>query len=470
MRVHRDDPIVAIATPAGRGGIGVVRISFGAWSGTERVARFIAALGRRPDALVPRHATMFAVHDGDDVVIDRGLALFFVAPHSYTAEDVLELQMHGGPVALRMIVSRCIELGVALGETALRLAEPGEFTERAFLNDKLDLAQAEAVADLIEASSEAAVLGAQASLSGAFSTDVRALVAELVELRALVEATLDFPEEEIDFLEASDARGRLARTRERLDALLDRARQGALLRDGLTVVLAGRPNVGKSSLLNALAEAEVAIVTPIAGTTRDRVEETIHLEGIALHIVDTAGIRDLDDASTADTVERIGIARTWDAIAKAQVVLHLVDASAPAAASDEDAAIAARLPERVARRTIVNKIDLTHEAARIEGERLYLSAKTGDGIALLRHELLAIAGWQPSVESGFLARERHLLALRAAETHLAAAAAHADAGDRTLELFAEELRLAQRELDRITGVFTADDLLGEIFGRFCIGK
>ena len=525
MNLHRDDPIVAIATPAGRGGIGVVRLSFGSWSRQAIVPRFIATLcGKREGfALEPRHATLVAIHANDDAVIDRGIALFFAAPHSYTGEDVLELQVHGGPVVLRMIVARCLALASSIAPSTtpsfpsshrsearayesdashatmhfatMRLAQPGEFTERAFLNDKLDLAQAEAVADLIEASSEAAVLGAQASLSGAFSDAVHALVDQLIELRALVEATLDFPEEEIDFLEQSDARGRLTRARDALQALFDRARQGALLREGLTVVLIGRPNVGKSSLLNALAEAEVAIVTPIPGTTRDRVEETIQLEGIALHIVDTAGIREFDDSTDAGTVERIGIARTWDAIAKAHVVLHLVDASAidEGGAGDEDQAIASRLPAHAARRTIVNKIDLTGETARIErtheagvarlhatdeltprgkmdNARLYLSAKTGAGLHLLREELLAIAGWQPSAETGFLARERHLLALRSAQAHLDATVAYADQGDRKLELFAEELRLTQLELDRITGEFSSDDLLGEIFGRFCIGK
>ena len=507
MRLHRDDPIVAIATPAGRGGIGVVRLSFGCWTRQAISLRFVSKLCGKGDdfALVPRHASLVALHAADGAVIDRGIALWFVAPHSYTGEDVLELQVHGGPVVLQMIVARCLELAstliaresdapVATMQFAtMRLAQPGEFTERAFLNDKLDLAQAEAVADLIEASSQAAVLSAQASLSGAFSDAVRTLVDQLIALRALVEATLDFPDEEIDFLEQSDARGRLMRARDALQSLFERARQGALLREGLTVVLIGRPNVGKSSLLNALAEAEIAIVTPIAGTTRDRVEQTIRLEGIALHIVDTAGIRILDDSSDADTVERIGIARTWDAIAKAHVVLHLVDATSINAsinasnnmafdrgAISEDAAIASRLPAHAARRTIVNKIDLVGDepcierAIGIEGSRresrIHLSAKTGAGLDLLRHELLAIAGWQPSVETGFLARERHLAALRAAQEHLGAAAAHADRGDRALELFAEELRLAQLELNRITGEFTADDLLGEIFGRFCIGK
>ncbi len=486
--IHRDDPVIAIATPAGRGGIGVVRLSFGRWTQQPIVTTFVAALCGKPDdfRLTPRHATLVGVRAADGAVIDRGIALLFAAPHSYTAEDVLELQLHGGPVVLQMIVTRCLALASALvvpavGQPRMRLAEPGEFTERAFLNDRLDLAQAEAVADLIEASSEAAVLGAQASLSGAFSHAVRALVDQLIALRALVEATLDFPEEEIDFLEQSDARGRLARAADALESLMARATRGALLREGLTVVLVGRPNVGKSSLLNALAEAEVAIVTPIAGTTRDRVEQVIRLEGIALHVVDTAGIRELNDDAEGDTVERIGIARTWEAIAHAHVVLHLVDAAALAEADHpEDLAIARRLPQHAARRTVVNKIDLTGDTARVEpaldrlssegSGRVYVSAKTGAGIDLLRHELLAIAGWQPSAETGFLARERHLIALRAAQTHLDDAATRAAEGDRQLDLFAEELRLAQVELDRITGAFTADDLLGEIFGRFCIGK
>ncbi len=495
---HRDDPIVAIATPAGRGGIGVVRISFGAWSGRAIVAAFVAALCGTRDALAPRFATLVPIRADDGAVIDRGIALLFVGPHSYTGDDVLELQLHGGPFVLQMIVSRCIDVATrVLGQVVdadeeaatsrrpMRLAEPGEFTERAFLNDKLDLAQAEAVADLIEAGSEAAVLGAQASLSGRFSQAVRALVDQLIALRALVEATLDFPDEEIDFLEQSDARGRLDRASEALESLLARAKQGALLREGLTVVLIGRPNVGKSSLLNALAEAEVAIVTPIAGTTRDRIEQVIRLEGIALHIVDTAGIRDLgahrDDGVEHDdhAVERIGIARTWEAIAQAHVVLHLVDAASLGDVDrPDDEAIARRLPPHVARRVVVNKIDLTRDEPRIEPaldradgiERIHLSAKTGAGVDLLRHALLAIAGWLPGDETGFIARERHLAALREAVLHLDRAAGHADEGDRQLDLFAEELRLAQRALDRITGAFTADDLLGEIFGRFCIGK
>lgn len=479
------DPIVAIATPAGRGGIGVVRVSFGRWSGTPRVARFVEALSRRERPLTPRVATFCTVLAADGAAIDRGIALLFAGPQSYTGDDVLELQLHGGPVVLEMTVSRCLAVADTLAADdepgAMRLARPGEYTERAFLNDKLDLAQAEAVADLIEAASEAAVLGAQASLSGAFSSAVHAVVDDVIALRTLVEATLDFPDEEIDFLEASDARGRLARIRAALASLSERARQGALLREGLTVVLVGRPNVGKSSLLNALARADVAIVTPIPGTTRDRVEETVRLGGIAMHIVDTAGIRALDGANEADLVERLGIARTWEAVERAHVVLHVVEAGSHGdVLHADDAAIVARVPTRAARRTVVNKIDLVGEAARVEPEtderpaRVHLSALNGDGVDGLRDALLAIAGHDAHAlaagETAFIARERHLVALRDATRHLELAAEHADAGDRWLELFAEELRLAQRALDAITGAFTSDDLLGRIFGTFCIGK
>ncbi len=488
MTPHRDDPIVAIATPAGRGGIGVVRLSFGRWTGRPIVAAFVAALCAKPDdfRLVPRRATLVGVHAGDGAAIDRGIALLFAAPQSYTGDDVVELQLHGGPVVLQMVVERCLAIAAEvaarhsddadddgrLDAEALRLAEPGEFTERAFLNDKLDLAQAEAVADLIEASSEAAVLGAQASLSGAFSTAVHAIVDATIELRALVEATLDFPDEEIDFLESANARGRLAAIRASLDDLTARAKQGALLREGMTVVLVGRPNVGKSSLLNALAGADVAIVTPIAGTTRDRIERTIRVDGVALHVIDTAGIRADREAADLDAVETIGIERTWDAIARADVVLHVVDDEAAGVngSGGADDAIAARLPARAARRLVVNKIDLAGVPPSVDDDRIRVSAKTGAGIDALRRALLAIAGWRPSGETGFTARERHLVALRDAAGHLGRADDHAARGDRALDLVAEELRLAQQSLDRITGAFSADDLLGEIFGRFCIGK
>lgn len=458
------DPIVAIATAPGRGGIGVVRISFGR-AGESAAQPLMQALTGQ--ALAPRHASYVPFLDGTGNALDRGIALYFPAPHSYTGEHVLELQGHGGPVVLQLVLQRCIEAGRTFG---LRLAEPGEFTRRAFLNDKLDLAQAEAVADLIEASTEAAARSAGRSLDGAFSRDIHALVEEVITLRMLVEATLDFPEEEIDFLEAADARGKLTRIRERLAHVLSEARQGALLREGLSVVLAGQPNVGKSSLLNALAGAELAIVTPIAGTTRDKVAQTIQIEGIPLHVIDTAGLRD-----TEDEVEKIGIARTWSEIERADVVLHLLDARTGMTAEDET--IAGRFPSGVPVVRVLNKTDLTGLAptvtpldADLDLSEVRLSAKQGDGVALLREELLRIAGWQACAESVYLARERHLIALRAAQDNLATAAAHADQNAQALDLFAEELRLAQDQLNSITGEFSSDDLLGVIFSRFCIGK
>ncbi|MEM5297048.1 tRNA uridine-5-carboxymethylaminomethyl(34) synthesis GTPase MnmE [Burkholderia sp. JPY481] len=464
MLTTDSDPIVAIATASGRGGIGVVRISFGRAGAAAAQPLMQALTGQMLEA---RHASYVPFLDASGNPLDRGIALYFPAPHSYTGEHVLELQGHGGPVVLQLVLQRCIDAGRAFG---LRLAEPGEFTRRAFLNDKLDLAQAEAVADLIEASTEAAARSAGRSLDGAFSRDIHALVEEVITLRMLVEATLDFPEEEIDFLEAADARGKLARIRERLAHVLSEARQGALLREGLSVVLAGQPNVGKSSLLNALAGAELAIVTPIAGTTRDKVAQTIQIEGIPLHVIDTAGLRD-----TEDEVEKIGIERTWGEIERADVVLHLLDARAGMTTDDET--IAARFPRGVPVVRVLNKTDLTGLApatqaldADLELSEVRLSAKKGDGVSLLRDELLRIAGWQAGAENVYLARERHLIALRAADEHLATAAAHAEQNAQALDLFAEELRLAQDQLNSITGEFSSDDLLGVIFSRFCIGK
>lgn len=454
-------PIAAIATAPGRGGIGVVRASG-------------KSLGALIDALFPgvalkaRHATYIPFKAANGDTIDEGLALYFNGPHSYTGEDVLELQGHGGPVVLQMLLARVLEAGAAAG---LRLAEPGEFTRRAFLNDKLDLAQAEAVADLIDASTEAAAKSASQSLSGAFSQVVHKLVEQTINLRMLVEATLDFPEEEIDFLEKSNARGQLAGIVEALENVFRQAAQGALLREGLNVVLVGQPNVGKSSLLNALAGAEVAIVTPIAGTTRDKVSETIQIEGIPLNIIDTAGIRPADDEGV-DVVERIGIERTWGEVGKADVILHLLDANLGPSAADE--AIVAAFPAGVPVVRIWNKIDLSgHQPSKDESRdavHLYLSAHEKIGIDLLRAELLRVAGWQQTGESLYLARERHLIALRAAREHLDMAGRHAAQDDQSLDLFAEELRLAQDQLSSITGQFTPDDLLGVIFSRFCIGK
>ncbi|GIL03632.1 MAG: tRNA modification GTPase MnmE [Betaproteobacteria bacterium] len=461
--VSDKDPIVAVATAPGRGGIGIVRLS-----GADLAPVIDAVLGPRAGALAPRYATFAKFLDAAGEEIDEGIALLFPAPHSYTGETVLELQAHGGPVVLRLLVARCLEAGRAIG---LRLAEPGEFTRRAFLNDRLDLAQAEAVADLIDASTAAAARSATRSLAGAFSREVHALTEALIELRTLVEATLDFPEEEIDFLEASDARGRLASIRAQLAHLVRRARQGAVLREGLAVVLIGQPNVGKSSLLNALAGEELAIVTPVAGTTRDKIAQQVEVDGIPLNVIDTAGLRE-----TTDLVERIGIERTWAEVERADVVLHLVDASArDAAAEAADAAIEARVRERAPRApvlTVFNKVDLTSLPARAEGDSIWLSALTGAGLDALRTRLLAIAGWDSAAsgEHAFLARARHLEALHAAQRHLDAAVGHAEQGNRQLELLAEELRLAGNRLAEITGEFTADDLLGRIFSRFCIGK
>ncbi|MDZ7583637.1 MAG: tRNA uridine-5-carboxymethylaminomethyl(34) synthesis GTPase MnmE [Thiobacillus sp.] len=439
----RPDLIAAIATAPGRGGVGVVRVS-----GAEIAPLATAILGRLPE---PRRATFTRFLDRDGEVLDEGIALYFAAPHSFTGEHVLELQGHGGPVVLNLILQRCVELGA-------RLAAPGEFTRRAYLNGKLDLAQAEAVADLIDAASGEAARSAVRSLSGAFSARIAELVEALTRLRMLVEATLDFPEEEIDFLRDADAFGRLDAIDASLRAVRSQARQGALLREGLTVVLIGQPNVGKSSLMNQLAGFEAAIVTEIAGTTRDTVREAIQIQGVPLHIIDTAGLRDTDDA-----VEKIGIARTWDAVGKADVALLLVDAAH--GVGEREVAILQRLPG-VARLTLHNKIDVTLNAPRTVGDEIWLSAKTGAGVELLREKLLEAAGWQTVGEGAFMARARHLNALGRAAGHLAAARAAAA----QLELFAEELRLAQAALSEITGEFTADNLLGEIFSKFCIGK
>lgn len=439
--------IAAVATAPGRGGIGVVRVSGAA------LAPFAEALtGLQPQ---PRHATLADFRAADGVAIDSGILLYFPAPHSFTGEDVLELQGHGGPVVMQLLLARCLELGA-------RLAEPGEFTRRAFLNDKLDLAQAEAVADLIDAATASAARSAVRSLQGEFSREIDALVDQLVELRALTEATLDFPDEEIDFLQSADAFGRLDRLRQRLAAVFDRAQQGRLLQGGVHVVLVGQPNVGKSSLLNRLAGDELAIVTPVAGTTRDALRSAIQIEGIPLHIIDTAGLRE-----TEDEVEKIGIERTWREIERADVLLLLTDAQH--GAGPAEAAILARLPATLPRLTVENKIDLAGRVPErrvdTQGITIALSAKHGAGIELLQRELLALAGWHQA-EDVFIARERHLQALAAASDHLAAAAAQLP----RLELFAEEMRLAQQALASITGEFSADDLLGEIFGRFCIGK
>ena len=442
------DVIAAIATGQGRAGIGIVRVS-------GRDLREIASqlLGKAP---VARAAVRAVFRDVSGKPIDDGIALYFPAPSSYTGEDVLELQGHGGPVVLQMVLRRCVQLGA-------RLAEPGEFSRRAFLNDKLDLAQAEGIADLIDAATEAAARCAVRSIRGEFSERVRGFARRLVELRALVEAGLDFPDEEIDPLNQEDTREGLARLVSDLDRSLALGRQGSVLRNGLQVVLAGQPNVGKSSLLNRLAGEDLAIVTEIPGTTRDALRQTIQIEGVPMNIIDTAGLRE-----TADPVESAGIARTWDAIRQADVLLLVVDARAGVA--EADGVIAGRLPRNLQPVTVFNKVDLSGEAPCVEkdeaGSRVYVSARTGAGVDGLRKVLLELAGWQAESGDIFMARERHLIALG----RVAGALQRASENTLRAELFAEELRLAQRELDSITGETSADELLGEIFARFCIGK
>jgi tRNA modification GTPase len=460
MLPRHHDPIAAIATAPGRGAVGIVRVS-----GRAVGAVTEAVCGR---TLKPREATYGPFRGRDGQPIDHGLAIHFPGPNSYTGEDVLELQAHGGPVVLQLLLARCLEAGAAEG---LRLAQPGEFTQRAFLNDKIDLAQAEAIADLIDASTEAAARSASRSLAGAFSQEVHALRDALVHLRMLVEATLDFPEEEIDFLQQADAQGQLDRLRAQLAEVQRRTRQGALLREGIKVVIAGQPNAGKSSLLNALAGAELAIVTPIPGTTRDVVSEAIQIEGIPLHVIDTAGLRDSDDP-----VEKIGIERAWGQIAQADAVLFLHDLTRreePAYQAD-DARIQARLAQHLPRGVPVievwNKCDLGDAAAVLPASALALSARTGEGLDALRQRLLEVAGWQGMPEGVWIARERHVQALRRVEEHLAFADGHLKPEALALDLLAEELRLAQNALGDITGEFSADDLLGVIFSSFCIGK
>ncbi|NLA89447.1 MAG: tRNA uridine-5-carboxymethylaminomethyl(34) synthesis GTPase MnmE [Alcaligenaceae bacterium] len=456
----QDDPIAAIATAPGRGGIGVVRVS------AKDLSSYVKEFFGRE--LTPRHAHYLPFNDANGEAIDEGIALYFKGPNSYTGEDVLELQGHGGPAVLKRIIKRCMEISVA--NQQLRPAEPGEFTQRAFLNGRLDLAQAEAVADLIDASSESAARSAMASLSGEFSRLVNDLADSIIYLRMLVEATLDFPEEEIEFLEKYDAVPQLEALQEKLRHILQVSEQGMILREGLHVVLAGQPNVGKSSLLNALAGDEVAIVTPIAGTTRDRVVQQIHLNGVPLHIVDTAGLRETDD-----TVESIGIERSWAEIAKADVILHLQDASEPDLDANKD--ILTKMPEKTPIITVFNKIDLLDDEALAalkdnnQGDNIvFLSAKEQIHLQQLTELLLSIAGLQVQQETPWLARERHLIALKNSMEHLNQAYDFAQQDDRVLDLFAEELRLSHEALNSITGEFTSDDLLGEIFSSFCIGK
>jgi len=450
------DTIVAQATPPGRGGVGILRVSGRAAS---QIAQEI--LGKLPK---PRYADYLPFRDVDGSTLDQGIALWFPGPNSFTGEDVLELQGHGGPVILDLLLKRIISLD------GVRIARPGEFSERAFLNDKLDLAQAEAIADLIDASSEQAARSAVNSLQGAFSNRVHHLVEALTHLRIFVEAAIDFPDEEIDFLSDGKIEAQLNTVIGDLDAVRAEARQGSLLREGMKVVIAGRPNAGKSSLLNALAGREAAIVTDIAGTTRDVLREHIHLDGMPLHIIDTAGLRE-----ASDEVERIGIERAWNEIEQADLVLFMVDgtttdATEPAQIWPE---FMARLPETLPIVVVRNKADITGETlgmTEVNGHSLIrLSARTGDGVDLLREHLKQVMGFNHNMEGGFLARRRHLQALELAAEHLIRGKDQL-IGARAGELLAEERRMSQQALSEITGEFTSDDLLGRIFSSFCIGK
>lgn len=454
-------PIIAVATAPGKAGVGVIRIS------GPHLLPMAEALFHK--ALAPRQANLLTLRDAQGASIDQLIAIYFAAPASFTGEDVIELQCHGGPQLLGLVMKRCLELGKDQG---LVIAEPGEFSLRAYLNNKIDLAQAEAIADLIDAQSEAAVRGAARSLQGAFSNDINSLIEEITQLRILVESTLDFPEEEIEFLENAQARERLSTVMQKLKALREGAKQGKILRDGIQLVLAGAPNVGKSSLLNRLAGEEVAIVTPIAGTTRDRVKESITIHGVPMHIIDTAGLRE-----TSDLVEAKGIERSWDAIRAADLVIFLQDPSAKetidgAEALGLKAQILKALPPKCPVLEVGNKSDLLEKTTAHQGENqsLLISAKTGEGIEALKQRILESVGWGGNQEGAILARRRHLDCLDRAATHVDKSQQFAADGNISLELFAEELRLAQDQLGQITGKLLPDDLLGKIFSQFCIGK
>ena len=448
-------PIIAVATAPGKAGVGVIRIS------GKNLSAITSALFQKN--LSPRQVNLLTLCDEDGQAIDQLIAIYFVGPASFTGEDVLELQCHGGPQLLELVMKRCLELGKDEG---LVIAEPGEFTLRAYLNNKIDLTQAEAIADLIDAQSEAAVRGAARSLQGAFSDDINNLIEEITQLRILVESTLDFPEEEIEFLENAQARQRLTAVKEKLQALRAGAKQGKILRDGIQLVLAGAPNVGKSSLLNRLAGEEVAIVTPIAGTTRDRVKESITIDGVPMHIIDTAGLRE-----TTDVVEAKGIERSWDAIRLADLVIFLTDAHSASQQDDLKIQILRELPPKCAVLELVNKADLFEESSKkVSSDALLISAKTGEGIEGLKQKILELVGWAGPQEGAILARRRHLDCIERAAEHIEKSEEFAANGNNSLELFAEELSLAQRHLGEITGKLLPDDLLGKIFSQFCIGK
>ena len=453
--MSRKLPIIAVATAPGKAGVGIVRLS------GQNLTPIIKALFDKE--LPPRQASLLSLRDASGQLIDQLVAIYFVAPNSFTGEDVLELQCHGGPQLIELVMKRCLELGKEVG---LVMAEPGEFTLRAYLNNKIDLAQAEAIADLIDAQSEAAVRGAARSLQGTFSEDINELVEEITQLRILVESTLDFPEEEIEFLENAQARERLLAVKQKLDVLQRGAQQGKILRDGIQLVLVGAPNVGKSSLLNRLAGEEVAIVTPIAGTTRDRVKESIQIGGVAMHIIDTAGLR-----QTADEVEAKGIERTWQAIENADLVIFLTDPHAKQEADELRGRILESLPPKCPILELVNKADLLGQGQVISKDGLLMiSAKTGQGIEDLKQKILEAVGWAGPQEGAIVARRRHLECIERAAEHIARSEQFAANGNNSLELFAEELSLAQNNLGQITGKLLPDDLLGKIFSKFCIGK
>ena len=441
--LYYPDTIVAIATASGRGGVGVIRISGKSLSSLANICEGLPS---------PRVAKFCTFRSSQGHILDQGLALYFPAPHSFTGEDVLELHGHGGTAVMQSLLKRCVELGA-------RLAEPGEFTKRAFLNRKIDLAQAEAIADLIDASSTAAIYSAARSLSGEFSKRINSVVETLIHTRMLIEACLDFPEEEIEVVDRTAILSQLDDIETMLTSIIKRSQNSAILRDGLSVVLIGQPNVGKSSLLNQLAEEDLAIVTDVPGTTRDSVSSEISINGISLNIVDTAGLRD-----THDVVEKIGIEKTWKAVNKADIALFITDVTREQ--SDADTSILRNLPVSLPVIRILNKIDLINANEPISDDGFMISAKTGQGIDELRSKLLAVAGWHPSEEGTFLARERHLAALNSALAYVK----NISVDSHAFELIAEELRLAQSALSTITGEFTADDLLGEIFSKFCIGK
>ena len=453
--MSRKLPIIAVATAPGKAGVGIVRLS------GQNLKPIIKALFDKE--LPPRQASLLSLRDASGQLIDQLVAIYFVAPNSFTGEDVLELQCHGGPQLIELVMKRCLELGKEVG---LVMAEPGEFTLRAYLNNKIDLAQAEAIADLIDAQSEAAVRGAARSLQGTFSEDINELVEEITQLRILVESTLDFPEEEIEFLENAQARERLLAVKQKLDVLRHGAQQGKILRDGIQLVLVGAPNVGKSSLLNRLAGEEIAIVTPIAGTTRDRIKESIQIGGVAMHIIDTAGLR-----HTADEVEAKGIERTWQAIENADLVIFLTDPHAKQEADELRGRILESLPPKCPILELVNKADLLGQGQIISKDGLLMiSAKTGQGIEDLKQKILEAVGWAGPQEGAIVARRRHLECIERAAEHIARSEQFAANGNNSLELFAEELSLAQNHLGQITGKLLPDDLLGKIFSQFCIGK